>query len=491
MNKYKTSRVRLSHYASDYNHMTHACAKAKKNPNPPNYPNKSDHKIKTKKDCLQHKTICHPKTLDFTHITTMNRVDTERLTKAREQAGKGDLANAEQTYKSILDTETTNNERLIQEQEHALTELGKLYKQHGKAQDLAQLIQQSRNVMGKFAKSKTAKIIRTLIDMLAQLPDTTDIQVSTTKDCIDWAVSEKRNFLRQQLQVRLIGLYFGKQAYNDAIALVNKLMRELKRLDDKMMLVEVQLLEAKVYHALRNIAKSRASLTSARTSANAIYCPPMMQASLDKMSGILQAEDKDYKTAFSYFYEAFDGFSSQEDPQAVQVLKYLLLSKIMLNLTDDMNTLLNNKSVQKYAGRDIDALKAIAKAHSNRSLKEFESVLEQYRDELSSDPFIRSHFSSLYDTLLEQNLVKVIEPFSCVEISHVATLIGLDNRQVEGKLSQMILDKIFYGVLDQGSGWLFIYDEPKSDKTYDEALETVKHMSGVVDLLYEKASALN
>lgn len=163
----------------------------------------------------------------------------------------------------------------------------------------------------------------------------------------------------------------------------------------------------------------------------------------------------------------------------------------MLNLSDDIESLLTNKSVIKYAGRDIDAMKAIAKAYSNRSLKEFERTLEIYGKELSSDQFIRSHFSALYDTLLEQNLVKVIEPFSCVEISHIADIIGLDARQVEGKLSQMILDKVFYGVLDQGNGWLFVYEEPKADATYDAALDTVRHMSNVVDLLYEKASALN
>lgn len=421
------------------------------------------------------------------------KVETKELTDARLATKSGELANAEAIYRSILTKQAGTDEKIIQEQEHALNELGTLYRDHNKATELSQLIHTSRNVMGGFAKSKTAKITRTLIDFFSTMSmDTVDIQISTIKDSIEWTIAENRNFLRQSLQSRLVALYLEKRAYTDAINLINNLLRELKRLDDKMMLVEVQLLEAKVYHALRNIPKSRASLTSARTSANSIYCPPLMQATLDKMSGILQAEDKDYKTAFSYFYEAFEGFSGQEDVQAVPVLKYLLLCKIMLNLTDDIESLLTtNKTVQKYAGRDIDAMKAIAKAHSNRSLKEFEQVLETYGKELSSDPFIRSHFSALYDTLLEQNLVKVIEPFSCVEISHVSELIGLDTRQIEGKLSQMILDKVFYGVLDQGSGWLFVYDEPKSDTTYNLSLETIKHMSSVVDLLYEKAAALN
>jgi 26S proteasome regulatory subunit N6 len=304
-------------------------------------------------------------------------------------------------------------------------------------------------------------------------------------------VSERRSFLRQSLETRLVTLYMAQQSYYDALILINSLLKELKRLDDKLVLVEVQLLESRVYHALGNQPKAKAALTSARTSAASVYTPPLLQAGLDMQSGMLHAEDTDFNTAFSYFIEALEGYHSQESTTlATSALQYMLLCKIMLNLSDDVNNLLTSKQAQRYSSKNLEAMKAIARAHANRSLEEYEKALSDYRYELGSDTFVRNHLRNLYDNLLEANLTKVIEPFSRVEIAHIAQLVGLDQNQIEKKLSQMILDKVITGVLDQGAGCLIIYDESERDQGYDAALETIDKLSNVVDVLYTNQASM-
>jgi len=217
-----------------------------------------------------------------------------------------------------------------------------------------------------------------------------------------------------------------------------------------------------------------------------------LQASLDLQSGILHAADeRDFKTAFSYYYEAFEGFDTVENPLAIVALKYMLLSKIMLNLPDDVTSICLGKLAMKYAGNDIESLKAVAKASHKRSLADFQTALEKYRKELVEDPIIRAHLDTLYDTMLEQNLCRIIEPYSRVQVSHVARLIKLSQDVVEKKLSQMILDKKFSGILDQGEGVLIIFEDTQVDKTYEAALETIQSMGKVVDSLYQKAKKLS
>ncbi|WFD43457.1 26S proteasome regulatory subunit rpn6 [Malassezia psittaci] len=415
----------------------------------------------------------------------------QTVANARASIDAGRIDEGRKILEHILQAKAdADDESMLAEQEAALLRLGELHRDQQDAQALADTLRSSRKFMSSIAKAKTAKLVRVLIDYFSGIPNSTQLQIQVTKENAEWAKNEKRIFLKQNLETKLIQLYNDAKMYREALPLITSLLKELKTLDDKMILTEVHLLESQVNYAISNFPKAKAALTSARTAANSIYCPPLMQAQLDMQGGILHAEDKDYNTAASYFLETFEGFASMNDPRTLRALKYMLLCKIMLNQPQEVHSILEGKTASKYKGREVDVMKAVSKAQADRSLQAFEATLQEYKDELSSDPIVRSHLSALYDTLLEQNLLRVIEPYSRIELAQIAHLVQQPVREVEQKLSQMILDKVFQGVLDQGAGCLVVFEAGEDDETYDQTLATLKQISNVVDQLYQRASEL-
>jgi len=168
----------------------------------------------------------------------------------------------------------------------------------------------------------------------------------------------------------------------------------------------------------------------------------------------------------------------------------MILTKIMTGNIEDVNAIINGKYGLKYIGRNLDAMKAVAVVYTNRSLKEFQVALDNYHHEIREDKILRGHIHSLYENLLEQNLFRIVEPYSQVQISHIAKLVGLPESEIMSKLSEMILDKKFDGTLDQGNGCLVIFEETKVDKLYENAIATMGNLSTVADKLFEKAKAL-
>jgi len=397
-------------------------------------------------------------------------------------------------FLASLDVTEAPSEEILRDQEANILQLGEKLREEGKTKEMTDLIQKVRNFLRFMSKAKAAKLVRGLVDMFLEMERSEargEREVQLCKECIEWAKEERRTFLRQSLESRLVGLYFETERYQEAIALGSILLKELKKLDDKNLLVEVQLLESKTYHALGNLPKARAALTSARTTANSIYVPPKVQAQLDLQSGILHAsEERDFKTAFSYFYEAFEQYDSVEDKNALTALKYMLMSKIMLRTPEEVQNIVSGKLALKYSGSDIEAMKLVAQASKNRSLADFQITVDKYTRELKEDKIVERHLDSLYQTMLEQNLCRIIEPYSRVQVKFVAEKINLPENQVEKKLSQMILDKKFQGILDQETRVLIIFEATERDETYDNVIETISAMSKVVDRLYQAAQKL-
>ena len=122
------------------------------------------------------------------------------------------------------------DEEQLREMEASALDIGQKMREEGKAKELGNLIKQIRPFTKLLSKAKAAKLIRGLVDMYLDMGADTGYfdlfdrpltmmtlfsryEVTLCKECITWATEEKRIFLRQALEARLIGLYYDTGNY--------------------------------------------------------------------------------------------------------------------------------------------------------------------------------------------------------------------------------------------------------------------------------------
>eukprot|EP00939_MAST-03C_sp_MAST-3C-sp1_P003697 g3697.t1 len=428
---------------------------------------------------------------DLDETNAMVKAAAKKLEDANNVA-KDNLASSVALYEKLYNMNDEDNDQIKKIKGISIVRLGTVFARLKRFDDVRQLTVRARDFLESIPKARTAKIVRNLIVAVSKVPDTLHLQEKLCVDSIAWCKKQKRNFLRQRLETRQASVLLKLKKFDEAMNILRRLQREVKKVDDKQLLLEINLVESRVQFSLKNMPKAKAALTAARTNANSIYVPQGVQAAIDHQAGILQSEERDYKTAYSYFFEAFEGYNTlKQRTDALLNLKYMLLCKIMMDKSHEVATAVGNKGMLIYKGPSVDAMVAVAAAYKKRSLQGLEKVLVDFNDVLSTDEMMKHHLKDLTERLLEANLCRIIEPYSRVQISHVASLIHLPVHRVEAKLSQMILDKKFSGILNQGKGELLIQPKLAENKIFGHGLTVIKNMGDVVDGLFRRAGSIN
>ena len=400
--------------------------------------------------------------------------------------------------------------------EENILSLASKYCSEAKDQEMIQLVYKTRPFLKLLSKSKAAKLLRQLVDKflsidpkaLAEKAVEGDVLgeegVELLRSCIDWSESEKRSYMRQSLQVRLVALLSRRKRHGEAVELAQRLAKELKKVDDKSLQVEVELWMSRSYMALGNADKARNSLLCARGTAHAIYVSPETQAELDLQAGILAARGgarskgaggrDSFKTAHGYFFEAFEQFDAIGGKErATLALKYIMLSQLIQDRPDEVLKLVKHGQVGlKYLGRDMEAMRALALASKHDSLADFNQALNEFKVELEGDDIVKDNIKSLFDRMVEQNLCSLVRPYSVVQVAHLADKIGHPVEEVERKLCTMILDKKINGILDhRGDVQVFVaHKDQEATDTENAAIDTFKSLAHTMDHLTRRAARI-
>ena len=373
-----------------------------------------------------------------------------------------------------------------------INHLSEKYRENNELQNYFKLIseiKEIKNTNNTFLVKLTDKLISKLKKRKELLDEIVKVCEEITKFC-----DETNNIsMKSKIQTRLAEVYYIHEHYAKALEICNKVIFDVKRYEDNLGLIQLLLLESKIHYVTNGISKSKAALTSVKTLVTKVYVEPKLQANIDMQAGILAAHEKDFNLAYSYFFEAFDVYNipnQKRRNKGLRAFQYMIMSKIVGDHIEEVNNVVLSKQGKDYLGKEVDALRSIESAVKENSIKLLKENIEK-NQEYFKDPIIRYHINNLHNDLLEKNLIKIIKPYSVVEIDFVAKSIGLNYQDVLNKLRQMILDKKINGILDQGKGSLIIYDVESSNPYLDKSIETFKNLEKVVEALDKKVRSTN
>ncbi|KAI5180123.1 26S proteasome regulatory subunit N6 [Nematocida sp. AWRm80] len=331
----------------------------------------------------------------------------------------------------------------------------------------------------KISKASSAILLKNALDTVEkELPDKEE-SIRMYNKMIAWAESNKRNLLKLDFKMRKAEALLGLERYKECLEVISETAKTLKQADDKLSLVKLYCLESRVFYELKNLPKAKSSLTLSKSTSTFVYCPPLLQAKMDLLSGIYSADEREYKTASSYLLEALDGFSVGQNTQMViKCARYLVLMKILSNKTNEMKALLTNKLIAPYTSDHcIQILSMISEYVADRNLRKCNDIIQQNLSMISEDKFLTSHLVYLCDNLIDSNILKIIEPYSTIKVEYIGARLNLDVPTIENRIRRMILDGKINGTLDQETMSISIYCTPK------KANESLKETADIIDVL--------
>lgn len=361
------------------------------------------------------------------------------------------------------------------DKESAIYEFAKILVREKNFEQLAILCQSLRKFWPDLTGARASKIMKKIVSFIS--PKDFKEGISFVEKMIEWSEKEGLKYLKLFFHTKRVGMLYELGQYSECLENIKRLSTELKKMNDKLNLINLYIYESKTYYEMQNMTRAKASLTSARALAVTTFSPSYIQAQIELISGMYICEDRHYSAAYGNFMEALDGFNqSKWYAEACLTVRYLLLSKIIDNKWNEIGPLLKNKNVQVYLGDEIvKILLKLSESCKKRNLAEYDRIIRENYEAIK-DNFVLSHLAHLNDLLLDLNILKLIEPYLNITISYLVEELNFPVNAIEAKLRKLILDGKISGILDYYTGTLVMYDRKREsavEKNYYEMMNSI------------------
>jgi len=175
----------------------------------------------------------------------------------------------------------------------------------------------------------------------------------------------------------------------------------------------------------------------------------------------MHMSEENWKDAQSDFFESFRNYDEAGSLQRIQVLKYLLLTTMLMR--SDINPFDSQETKPYKNDPRIAAMTDLVDAYQRDDIHKYEDVLHASTD-LLADPFIAENIDEVTRTMRTKAVLRLIAPYTRMRLPWIASQLRIGDAEVQDIIGFLIVDGRIRGRIDQSAGTVEIESSADADR---------------------------
>ncbi|KAI8299886.1 COP9 signalosome complex subunit 2 [Colletotrichum sp. SAR11_240] len=225
--------------------------------------------------------------------------------------------------------------------------------------------------------------------------------------------------------------------------------------------MEIYALEIQMYAETKNNKQLKRLYQRALKVRSAVPHPKIMGI-IRECGGKMHMSEENWAEAQTDFFESFRNYDEAGSLQRIQVLKYLLLTTMLVKST--INPFDSQETKPYKQDPRITAMTDLVDAYQRDDVHAYENVLQKNQDILA-DPFIAENIDEVTRNMRTKGVVKLIAPYTRMKLAWIAKQLKISLPEVQDILGFLIVDGKIDGKIDQQAGTLEIQSDADSERT--------------------------
>ncbi|KAF2104766.1 putative COP9 signalosome subunit 2 [Rhizodiscina lignyota] len=225
--------------------------------------------------------------------------------------------------------------------------------------------------------------------------------------------------------------------------------------------LEVYSLEILMYAETRNSKRLKALYQRALRVKSAVPHPKIMGI-IRECGGKMHMSEESWKEAQSDFFESFRNYDEAGSLQRIQVLKYLVLTTMLMG--SDINPFESPETKPYKNDPRIAAMTDLVDAYQRDDIHGYEKVLQSNKD-LLADQFIAENIDEVTRNMRTKAVLKLVAPYTRFSMRFICKQLDISLVEVQDILGYLIVGDKLRGKINQEAGTVEIENNADSERT--------------------------